>query len=91
MAKIGEDEVKNQLKDFCTGGEKPSDKIAEEILTFIAGSDSFENTLDLMKKLTGANEEAQENSAEKKAFDSIIRLKEIRAMMEASGIQNTFS
>lgn len=50
---------------------------AYKILQFIEGASTFEETLALMEELSGAHKEAQ-------------RLRTIRSMMCASGIENTF-
>lgn len=90
LAKIGKEEVLKQLQEFTSGGNLSCQEAAEHILTFVEGSDSFENTIKLMSQLSGADELAAEGSPQKLAYDSIHRLQEIRSMMIASGIESTF-
>lgn len=90
LAKIGKDEVYKQLLEFTSGGVKSAEDAANEVLTFVNGAEDFDSTLELMKKLTGADENASDESAEKNAAKAINRLAEIRSMMKASGIENTF-
>ncbi len=81
LAKIGEDEVKKQLVELlaCDDAEAKTAKIIE----FVSGKDTFDATLEMMADLSGAaNDEA--------AAKAIQRLKDIRAMMIAAGIETTF-
>ncbi len=81
LAKIGEEEVKKQLVELlvCDDAEAKTAKIIE----FVSGKDTFDATLDMMADLSGAaNDEA--------AAKAIQRLKDIRAMMIAAGIETTF-
>jgi histidyl-tRNA synthetase len=74
LAKIGKDSVTEQLFEFTQDTTK-----SEAILTYVAGSDTFENTLDLLSDLAGEN-----------AAVHVQRMKDIRAMMEKAGIANSF-
>lgn len=58
----------------CTG----SADTAEKILAYIAGSTDFDRTLDMMERMAGG------------AADDTQRLRDIRAMMQAAGIEATY-
>ncbi len=73
LAKVGKDAVFAELQEL-TGSE---DK-AQKILTYIAGADSFESTLDLLESMAGG------------PGDDTARMREIRAMMKAAGIESTY-
>ena len=75
LAKVGKDEVLKELTEYCG-----SAATAGEILTYIAGAESgtFEDTLDLIEQLAGG------------AGDDTARMREIRAMMKAAGIEATY-
>ncbi len=67
---------KEEVFSLLTDSTKDSEK-ASSILRFIEGSTSFEQTLSLMEELSGAHEMAE-------------RLRTIRSMMCAAGIEKTF-
>ncbi|MBE6345449.1 MAG: histidine--tRNA ligase [Spirochaetaceae bacterium] len=73
LAKIGKDEVSNQLTNLTNSKE-----LANDILKYITTLPTFEETLAQMESMTGGE------SPESK------RLKEIREMMLAANIQDTF-
>lgn len=74
LAKIGKDSVTQQLFEFTQDTAK-----SEAILTYVAGSDTFEHTLDLLSNLAG-----------EKATVHVQRMKDIHAMMEKEGIASYF-
>ncbi|OJF75945.1 MAG: histidine--tRNA ligase [Treponema sp. CETP13] len=84
LAKIGEKEVKDQLNLITQSEEKSS-----QILTYIAGSNSFESTLDLMANMAGAEYDSENQPANEAAI-AVQRLQEIRDMMIASGIADSY-
>ncbi len=79
LAKIGEEEVSRQLTELLDGDAEKSAKVLE----FIKGADSFDSTLDLMARLSKAD-------TDEDAAKAVNRLKEVRRMMEAAGIESTF-
>ena len=52
LAKVGEDEVKKELIEFTSSGEK-----ATEILKYIAGAGDFESTLKMIEEMSGGESE----------------------------------
>lgn len=74
LAKIGEEEVTLQLNEITQDENK-----SKEILTFIAGKDDFDSTLELIGSMAG-----------EKANPFVERMKDIRQMMKASGIDSTY-
>ena len=74
LAKIGEEQVTLQLNEITQDENK-----SKEILTFIAGKDDFDSTLELIGSMAG-----------EKANPSVERMKDIRQMMKASGIDSTY-
>ena len=84
LAKIGKDEVKVQLTEFTESSEK-----ADQILTYIAGSDSFDTTLELMGKMAGAEYDTNGNPINE-AGTAVLRVQNIRNMMVASKIQDSY-
>lgn len=79
LAKIGEEEVSRQLTELLDGDSEKSGKVLE----FIKGADSFDATLDVMARLAKAD-------TDEDAAKAVNRLKEVRKMMEAAGIESTF-
>jgi histidyl-tRNA synthetase len=71
LSKIGKEEVSVLLSEVSDQSK------ASDILRFIEGASTFEETLAIMEELSGAHEEAR-------------RLRTIRSMMCASGIEKTF-
>lgn len=55
-----------------------SEESAAEILRYIAGADGFDATLDMIEQMAGG------------AAEDTARMREIRAMMKAAGIESTF-
>ncbi len=76
LAKIGEIEVKKLLEETTGSSEK-----AQEILTFIAGKEDFDSTLQLMKELAGNSDIA---------VTCAQRLQDIHDLLVAIGIDSTF-
>ena len=74
LAKIGEEQVTLQLNEITQDENK-----SKEILTFIAGKDDFDSTLELIGSMAG-----------EKANPFVERMKDIRQMMKASGIDSTY-
>ena len=74
LAKIGEEQVTIQLNEITQDENK-----SKEILTFIAGKDDFDSTLELIGSMAG-----------EKANPFVERMKDIRQMMKASGIDSTY-
>lgn len=74
LAKIGEEQVTLQLNEITQDENK-----SKEILTFIAGKDDFDSTLELISSMAG-----------EKANPFVERMKDIRQMMKASGIDSTY-
>ena len=74
LAKIGEEQVTLQLNEITQDENK-----SKEILIFIAGKDDFDSTLELIGSMAG-----------EKANPFVERMKDIRQMMKASGIDSTY-
>ncbi|MBQ1983156.1 MAG: histidine--tRNA ligase, partial [Spirochaetaceae bacterium] len=74
LAKIGQEQVTVQLNEVTQDEGKSKD-----ILTFIAGKDDFDSTLELIGSMAGEN-----------ALPFVQRMKDIRQMMIASGIEATY-
>lgn len=74
LAKIGQDQVTLQLNEVTQDEAKSKD-----ILTFIAGKDDFDSTLELIGSMAGED-----------ALPFVQRMKDIRQMMKASGIESTY-
>ena len=74
LAKIGEEQVTLQLNEITQDENK-----SKEILTFIAGKDDFDSTLELIGSMAG-----------EKSNPFVERMKDIRQMMKASGIDSTY-
>jgi histidyl-tRNA synthetase len=74
LAKIGQEQVTLQLNEVTQDEGKSKD-----ILTFIAGKDDFDSTLELIGSMAGEN-----------ALPFVQRMKDIRQMMIASGIEATY-
>ena len=74
LAKIGEEQFTLQLNEITQDENK-----SKEILTFIAGKDDFDSTLELIGSMAG-----------EKANPFVERMKDIRQMMKASGIDSTY-
>ena len=74
LAKIGQEQVTVQLNEVTQDEGKSKD-----ILTFIAGKDDFDSTLELIGSMAGEN-----------ALPFVQRMKDIRQMMIASGIESTY-
>ena len=73
LAKVGADEVRRELS-MLTG----SDGKAADIMRYVAGAGTFDDTLSLMEEMAGG--EAEDTR----------RLREIREMMTAAGIGETY-
>lgn len=78
LAKIGEEKVKAELIAFMEGDSEATNKM-EKILSFISSKEDFDSTLENMANLAG-----------EKATPHVERMKEIRNMMKAAGIEKTF-
>lgn len=76
LAKIGKAEVASQLETI-TGTAKS----AQDILTYIAGSTNFDETLKLIGEMAGGDEIIQ---------GYVQRLQDIQSLLTAVGIENTF-
>lgn len=74
LAKIGQEQVTLQLNEVTQNETKSKD-----ILTFIAGKDDFDSTLELIGSMAGED-----------ALPFVQRMKDIRQMMKASGIESTY-
>ncbi|MEE0877939.1 MAG: histidine--tRNA ligase [Treponemataceae bacterium] len=74
LAKIGQEQVTVQLNEVTQDEGKSKD-----ILTFIAGKDDFDSTLELIGSMAGED-----------ALPFVQRMKDIRQMMKASGIESTY-
>lgn len=74
LAKIGQEQVTVQLNEVTQDEGKSKD-----ILTFIAGKDDFDSTLELIGSMAGDD-----------ALPFVQRMKDIRQMMKASGIESTY-
>ena len=74
LAKIGQEQVTVQLNEVTQDEAKSKD-----ILTFIAGKDDFDSTLELIGSMAGDE-----------AVPFVQRMKDIRQMMKASGIESTY-
>ena len=74
LAKIGEDEVINQLNEITEDNTKSSD-----IIKFISGSQDFDSTLSMIGEMAGSEAEP-----------CVKRMREIRSMMKAAGIESTY-
>ena len=74
LAKIGQEQVTVQLNEVTQDEAKSKD-----ILTFIAGKDDFDSTLELIGSMAGED-----------ALPFVQRMKDIRQMMKASGIESTY-
>ncbi len=74
LAKIGQEQVTLQLNEVTQDEGKSKD-----ILTFIAGKDDFDSTLELIGSMAGDE-----------AVPFVQRMKDIRQMMKASGIESTY-
>ena len=74
LAKIGQEQVTLQLNEVTQDEAKSKD-----ILTFIAGKDDFDSTLELIGSMAGED-----------ALPFVQRMKDIRQMMKASGIESTY-
>ena len=74
LSKIGQEQVTVQLNEVTQDEGKSKD-----ILTFIAGKDDFDSTLELIGSMAGEN-----------ALPFVQRMKDIRQMMIASGIESTY-
>ena len=74
LAKIGQEQVTVQLNEVTQDEGKSKD-----ILTFIAGKDDFDSTLELIGSMAGED-----------ALPFVQRMKDIRQMMKASGIEATY-
>ena len=74
LAKIGQEQVTVQLNEVTQDEGKSKD-----ILTFIAGKDDFDSTLELIGSMAGED-----------AVPFVQRMKDIRQMMKASGIESTY-
>ena len=74
LAKIGQEQVTVQLNEVTQDEAKSKD-----ILTFIAGKDDFDSTLELIGSMAG-----------EEAVPFVQRMKDIRQMMKASGIESTY-
>ena len=74
LAKIGQEQVTVQLNEVTQDEGKSKD-----ILTFIAGKDDFDSTLELIGSMAG-----------EVALPFVQRMKDIRQMMIASGIESTY-
>ncbi|HZK20213.1 MAG TPA: histidine--tRNA ligase [Treponemataceae bacterium] len=83
LEKIGKQEVKNQLYEYTQ-----SNVTSDLILSYIAGKDSFESTLSLMAEMAGAKYD--KNKPVNNAAKAVERLQDIRAMMVAANIQDTY-
>ncbi|MDR1748089.1 MAG: histidine--tRNA ligase [Spirochaetaceae bacterium] len=81
LAKVGEDEVRSQLEALIQDRVSAAAK-AQDILDYIRGGDSFEETLSVMERMAGGPSEG--------AAEDIGRMRKIRAMMEAAGIEQFF-
>lgn len=73
LAKVGEAEVKKELAGCTASSEK-----ADEILEYIKGTGTFEETLEKLEKMAGGE------------ADDTRRMREIYEMMEAAGIESTY-
>lgn len=74
LAKIGQEQVTVQLNEVTQDEGKSKD-----ILTFIAGKDDFDSTLELIGSMAGED-----------TLPFVQRMKDIRQMMKASGIESTY-
>ena len=74
LAKIGQEQVTVQLNEVTQDEGKSKD-----ILTFIAGKDDFDSTLELIGSMAGED-----------ALPFVQRMKDIRQMMKVSGIESTY-
>lgn len=78
LAKIGEEKVKEELLSLMEGDAEAESK-RDKILLFIQDKGDFDLTLENMANLAGDG-----------ATEHVNRMKEIRNMMKASGIESTF-
>ncbi|MCR4790148.1 MAG: histidine--tRNA ligase [Treponemataceae bacterium] len=74
LAKIGQDEVTSLLNEITGDQAKSCD-----VLKFIAGAEDFDSTLQMMAEMAGPE-----------AASCVQRMKDIRSMMKASGIESTY-
>ncbi|MCR5288793.1 MAG: histidine--tRNA ligase [Treponema sp.] len=73
LAKVGKEEVSKELQEYTGSEEK-----AQQILTYIAGANDFDSTLNLIEKMAGG------------PADDTKRMRDIRGMMQAAGIEATY-